>query len=72
MIEIYGRDSCPFCVQAKNLCEAKGLDYTYKQMDVDYTKSELLEKFPGAKTVPQIMMDGEAIGGFTDLRDKLS
>jgi glutaredoxin 3 len=67
MIEIYGKPMCPYCDKAKALCETRGLDYTYKSLGTDYTKEELLEKFPGARTVPQITVRGVAIGGFDQL-----
>ncbi len=71
MIEIYGKTQCPFCDKAKALCEKEGLDYVYKQLDTDFTREELFEQFPGARTFPQIRMDGENIGGYTDLAAKL-
>jgi len=40
------------------------LEYTYKTLGTDYTKEELLENFPGARTVPQIRINGTAIGGY--------
>jgi len=67
MIEIYGKPMCPFCDKAKAFCEQKGLDYTYKSLGTDYQVNELLEMFPGAKTVPQIIVGGNKIGGFDKL-----
>ena len=67
MIEIYGKPMCPFCDKAKALCEQKGLDYNYKSLGTDYQVNELLEMFPGAKTVPQIIVGGNKIGGFDKL-----
>jgi len=67
MIEIFGKPQCPFCDQAKLLCETRGLKYTYKSLGTDYTKEELLESFPGARSVPQIRINGTAIGGFDKL-----
>ena len=71
MIEIYGKTQCPFCDKAKQLCEREGLDFVYKQLDKDFTREELFEVFPGARTFPQIRMDGENIGGYTELAAKL-
>ena len=71
MIEICGKTQCPFCDKAKALCEKEGLEYTYKQLDTDFTREELFEQFPGARTFPQIKFDGENIGGYTDLEEKL-
>ena len=67
MIEIFGKTQCPFCDKAKTLCESKGHEYTYKQLDVDFTREELFEQFPGARTFPQIRIDGENIGGYDEL-----
>lgn len=67
MIEIYGKAACPFCEQAKALCETRQLTYKYYQLDTDFTRSELLEMFPTAKTFPQIKVHGVSIGGYDKL-----
>jgi glutaredoxin len=41
-------------------------------IDIDYTREELIENFPNARTFPQITMDGAYIGGFTELDAHLS
>ena len=66
MIHIYGKPQCPFCVSAKQLCETEGFDYTYYQLDEDFTRDELMGIFPNARTFPQIHDDGTIIGGFDD------
>tara|TARA_B100000963_G_scaffold251060_1_gene219958 strand:- start:1592 stop:1825 length:234 start_codon:yes stop_codon:yes gene_type:complete len=69
MIEIYGKPFCPFCDKAKALCEQKGYEYTYKQLDVDFTREELFEKFPTARTFPQITATGVYLGGYTEFAE---
>lgn len=69
MIEIFGKTMCPFCDKAKSLCEQKGLEYTYKQLGTDFTREELFEEFPTARTFPQIRVDGDAIGGYDQLAE---
>lgn len=64
MIEIYGKPQCPFCDKAKALCEQREYKYTYKSLGTDYTREQLLEQFPNARTVPQIIINGEKIGGY--------
>jgi glutaredoxin len=64
MILIYGKPMCPFCDRAKSLCEQRGFAYEYKSLGTDYTKEELLETFPGARTVPQIVVNGNKVGGY--------
>ena len=67
MIEIWGKPQCPYCDAAKRLCETRGLKYTYKQLDADFTREEVLEMFPGARTFPQIIVGGTKIGGYDKL-----
>ena len=67
MIEIYSKPSCPYCVKAKNLCEREGYEYTYKMLDEDFTREELFEKFPTARTFPQIIINNNKIGGYEQL-----
>jgi len=67
-VEIYSKPACPFCVQAKALAEQKGYDLTYKMLDEDFTREQLFEVFPTARTFPQIIVDGEKIGGFTEFK----
>ena len=64
MILIYGKPMCPFCDKAKAICEQRGYIYEYRSLGTDYTKEELLETFPGARTVPQIVVNGVKVGGF--------
>ena len=62
MIEIYGKPACPHCDAAKRLCEMRQLPFKYYQLDTDFTREEVLELFPGARTFPQIKVQGVAIG----------
>ena len=71
MIKIYGKDNCGYCNMSKTLCETRGVEYEYLQLDKDYSMSDFQEKFPSARTFPQILMNNESIGGFNELRDKL-
>ena len=67
-VEIYSKPQCPYCVQAKALAEREGAELTYKMLDEDFSREELFETFPGARTFPQIIVDGEKIGGFTEFK----
>jgi glutaredoxin 3 len=75
MYLIYGKNSCPYCVSAKELLETRGLDYEYLTLNVDFTREELLEKAPDAKTFPQIWHnsgdDIHHIGGASELKSYL-
>jgi len=71
MIEIYGKEHCPFCDMAKVLCTKEQKEYKYFQLGVDFDRNDMLEKFPTARTFPQIIVDGEKIGGFDQLKEKI-
>jgi glutaredoxin 3 len=68
---IWSKDNCTYCVQAKTLLSQKGIQFEERKIGDGYTKEDLLESVPNARTVPQIFLDGELIGGFTELRAKL-
>jgi glutaredoxin len=65
---VWSKNACPFCDQAKNLLKLKGIEYEERNISTDWTREQLLEAVPDARTVPQIFLDGELIGGFTELR----
>jgi len=65
---IWSKSSCPFCVKAKMLLEQKGIEYEERIIGSGWTREQLLESVPNARTVPQIFLDGKLVGGYTDLR----
>ena len=71
MIEIWSKPQCPFCDKAENLCKQKNFEYKNYILDVDFSREELVEKFPSARTFPQITIDGELIGGYTEFEAKV-
>jgi glutaredoxin len=68
---VWSKDACPFCDQAKNLLKLKGIEYEERNISRDWTREQLLEAVPNARTVPQIFLDEQLIGGFTELRKHL-
>lgn len=68
---VYGKNNCSFCEKAKALLTAKNEQFEYLTLDKDYTREQLIELAPDAKTVPQIWFEtnGETlyIGGYTEL-----
>ena len=67
-VEIYTKWGCGYCARAKALLDSKGV--AYEEYDVTMggpKKTEMLERVPQARTVPQIFIDGEAVGGSDDL-----
>jgi glutaredoxin len=69
---IWSKDSCPYCVRAKSLLESKGIEFEERKIGSGYTKEDLLEAVPTARTVPQIFLDGELVGGYDQLKVRLS
>jgi len=69
MIEIYGKDNCPYCDMAKNLAERKNLEYTYYKLGTDFDQLDLFTKFPTARTYPQIKAHGQSIGGYQEFEE---
>lgn len=69
---VWSKDGCSHCVQAKALLESRGIEYEERNIMHDWTKEQLLEAVPTARTLPQIFLDEEHVGGFTELRKKLS
>ena len=70
-IELYTRHEppCVFCESAKLFLEGRDIDYTNHIIGEDITRYELLEKFPAIRTVPIVLIDGELIGGFEEMKN---
>jgi glutaredoxin 3 len=66
-IQMYTTRWCGYCVRAKALLESRGLDYEEIQLDDDPAFRQRLLDLTGGWTVPQIVVDGRPIGGYTEL-----
>ena len=66
-IEIYTTRWCGYCVRAKALLDDKGIAYEEISLDDDPAFRRRLEELTGGWTVPQILIDGTPIGGYTEL-----
>ena len=66
-VVIYTTKWCPYCVRAKQLLSTKKVDY--KEIDVEERPDlrDWITKKSGQRTVPQIFVNGRALGGFTDI-----
>ena len=67
-VEIYTKWGCPYCSRAKALLDSKGV--AYDEFDVTLggpKKAEMLARVPGAMTVPQVLIAGQAVGGSDEL-----
>ncbi len=67
-VVILGKRNCPYCVNAKDLAKAKGLNYKYIDIEAQGFTKEDLEVYTGqpVRSVPQIFVDGDLVGGFTE------
>ena len=69
-IVVWSQDNCPYCVRAKNLLSVKGLEYEERNISEGvWSREQLLEACPGARTVPQIVIDSVVIGGYDRLEE---
>ncbi len=66
-IQIYTTRWCGYCVRAKTLLDAKGIAYEEIALDDDPSFRANLQELTGGWTVPQILIDGTPIGGYTEL-----
>jgi glutaredoxin 3 len=67
IIEIYSKDMCPFCDRAKAWFQQHGFTYTEHKLNNEEQMLAFQQKCPGARTVPQIIIDDKNIGGYDDL-----
>ena len=68
---VWSKDACPFCVQAKALLDSRGIEYEERNVSQNWSKEQLLEAVPTARTLPQIFLDDQYVGGFQELRKQL-
>jgi glutaredoxin 3 len=66
-IQIYSTQQCPFCVSAKTLLQAKNLAYDEIDVSEDMDVLQEMIQRSGNRSVPQIFINGEAVGGYQEL-----
>ena len=66
-VHVYTTRWCGYCVRAKALLKGKGIDFDEISLDDDSGFRQTLFDLTGGWTVPQIVLDGEPIGGYTEL-----
>ena len=69
---VWSKDQCPYCDQAKALLKSRNIEFEERNVSQDWTREQLLEAVPNARTVPQIFLDEELVGGFNELRQRLA
>jgi glutaredoxin 3 len=68
-VKMYTKEYCSFCYAAKNLLTKRGMAYEEILISGDAAKEKEMRNLTGGNTVPQILIDGKAIGGYTELVD---
>ena len=68
---VWSKENCPHCEQSKSLLKLHDIPFEERKIGQDWTKEQLLEAVPTARSVPQIFLYGEYIGGYADLDNYL-
>jgi len=66
-VQVYSTRWCGYCVRAKALLDARGIQYEEVALDEDPAFRQKLFELTGGWTVPQILVDDQPIGGYTEL-----
>ena len=66
-MRVYTSGSCPYCVQAKRLLDRKGVPYREIDVGADAAQRAEVMRASGRRTVPQIFINDQSIGGFEEL-----
>lgn len=69
---IWTTKTCSFCVRAKAELNKRSIPYEERVIGEEWTKDDLLNEIPNARTVPQIIIDNVYVGGYTDLMSYFS
>lgn len=64
---VWSTPTCSYCKNAKAELTKRGIDFEERVIGIDWTKEQLHEMVPNARTVPQIFIDGIYVGGYTEL-----
>lgn len=71
-IEIFSGPNCSYCEATKTFLKERGLAFTERNVSDPAVLDEFRERLPRLKSIPQVFVDGDHVGGFEDLRDRLS
>jgi len=65
---VWSKFNCQHCDQAKALLDQQGIEFEERRIGDGWTKEQLLESVPSARSVPQIFINDQLIGGFAELQ----
>lgn len=66
-VVVYTTGTCPYCIRAKDLLDRKGIQYEEVRVDLDPVQRDFMMEKSGRRTVPQIFINDQPIGGSDDL-----
>lgn len=66
-VKIYTTSICPYCTAAKQLLDKKGVSYENIDVSRDTALRRTMEELSGRRTVPQIFIDEQPVGGYDDI-----
>ena len=66
---VWSKIQCPYCDMAKRLLQNKEVTYEERMIGDGWTREQLLEAVPGARTVPQVFIDDEYVGTYEHLKE---
>ena len=68
-VEVYTQKICPYCVRAKALLGRKGVKYEEIDVSDDVElRARMVERAGGRRTVPEIFINGQIVGGYDELK----
>lgn len=65
-IVIYSRSGCPYCDKIKTVLKQREIPFTSNELDTDFVRDEFYQQFGVGSTFPQVIIDGNKIGGCSD------
>jgi len=68
-VEIYSKSNCVFCDKAKHYFAQNDISYVEHNVEISEVFNVLMNRNPNARTMPQIFINDELIGGYTDLME---
>jgi glutaredoxin len=69
---VWSKNNCQYCDKAKLLLKLNNIDYEERNIEKDWSKEQLLNAAPLARTLPQVVINDKLIGGFTELQKYLA
>ena len=69
---VWSKPACGYCVKAKSLLKSRGIEVEEKNIAEGHKIQDLLALVPNARTMPQIWLDEEHIGGYPELEKRLN